>query len=359
MNIEEYLKKFEVVTKDPSLDAMQFFMKEFGNPHKRTKFIHVAGTNGKGSVCEMINNILVKAGYKVGKYISPHLIRYNERITINNIEITDKEISDILEKVAEKVEVYNNTHNVHVKEFEVITTLALIYFAEKECDFVVLETGIGGTYDCTNIADGMISIITNIGFDHIDILGDTIEEITENKAGIIKNNQDTIMCYQGKVTDMIKGICKEKNNTLHIVNEKDITNYLFDEEFQSINYKEYKNIKINLKGKCQIYNTAMALECVNILKQKGYNIPNDAVENGLKTVIHKARFEILKNKPKVIFDGGHNKNAIKNLIETINMYYHDKQIVYIVSSLKTKDYKEIVKIITEDKKRNFYIYNRQ
>lgn len=142
MNIEEYLSKFAVVTREPTLDAMKYFMEEFGNPHKKTKFIHIAGTNGKGSVCEMINNILVNAGYKVGKYISPHLVKYNERIAINNKEITDGEISEILERISKKVDIYNSTHDIKVKEFEVVTTLALIYFAENNCDFVVLETGL-------------------------------------------------------------------------------------------------------------------------------------------------------------------------------------------------------------------------
>ena len=142
MNIEEYLKNFDAVTKDPTLDAMKYFMKEFGNPHKKTKFIHIAGTNGKGSVCEMINNVLVNAGYTVGKYISPHLIKYNERITVNNVKITDKEMSDILEEISVKVEEYNKVHEVPVKEFEIITTLALVYYARKKCDFVVLETGL-------------------------------------------------------------------------------------------------------------------------------------------------------------------------------------------------------------------------
>lgn len=354
MNIEEYLKKFDAVTKDPSLDAMKFFMEEFGNPQKKTKFIHIAGTNGKGSVCEMINNILVNAGYKVGKYISPHLIKYNERITINNIEITDEEISDMLQEISEKVDIYNKMHEVPVKEFEVITTLALIYFARQKCDFVVLETGLGGTYDCTNIADGIISIITNIGLDHVDILGNTIEEITNQKAGIIKENNDTIMCNQEKVTDIIKENCKEKQNTLHLIKKEDVTNYLFNEDYQMIDYKEHKNIKINLKGKCQIYNAAIALECINVLKDKGYEIKEDAVRKGLSTVIHKARFETIRNNPKVIFDGGHNENAINNLRTTIDMYYPKKQKVYIVSILKTKDYKKVIEILSKDKNGIFF-----
>ncbi len=358
MNIEEYLKRFDSVTKDPTLDAMEFFMKEFGNPHKKTKFIHVAGTNGKGSVCEMINNILVNAGYRVGKYISPHLIKYNERITVNNVEITDKEMSDILEQIAEKVDIYNQKHKTPVKEFEVVTTLALIYFAKKDCDFVVLETGMGGTYDCTNIVDSMISIITEIGLDHMSILGNTIEEIAENKAGIIKQNSDTVICYQEKVMEIIRSTCKEKNSTLHIINEEDIRNYSFNEDYQQIDYKNHKNININLKGKCQIYNAAIAMQTMDILNEKGYDIKKEDIEKGLSTVIHKARFETLSNNPKIIFDGGHNEDAINNLMNTINMYYPDKQKVYILSSLTTKDYKTVVKILTKDSKRCVFLYNR-
>ncbi len=349
MNIEEYLKNFDAVTKDPTLDAMEYFMQEFGNPHKKTKFIHIAGTNGKGSVCEMINNILVNAGFTVGKYISPHLIKYNERITVNNVEITDKEMSDILEQIAEKVKKYNKEHEIPVKEFEIVTTLALIYYAKKNCDLVVLETGLGGIDDCTNIADGMISIITDIGYDHMDILGKTIKEITEKKAGIIKQNNDTIMNYQNEVTDIIAKTCEEKNNKLHIINKEDITNYSFDEDYQRIDYKRHKNICINLKGKCQIYNAAIAMECIDLLRQKGYEIKEEAVEKGLRTVIHKARFELLEKSPRIIFDGGHNENAINNLRNTINQYYPEKQKVYIVSILKTKDYKTVIKILTEDK----------
>lgn len=217
----------------------------------------------------------------------------------------------------------------------------------------------GGIDDCTNIAEGLISIITSIGLDHMDILGKTIEEIAEKKAGIIKPNNDTIMCYQGKVTKIIEATCKEKKNTLHVINPKDITNYYFNGENQEIDYKNYKNIEINLKGKCQIYNTAEVLECINILKEQGYDIKEDAIRQGLKTTIHKARFEIIKDNPKIIFDGGHNEDAINNLKETLEMYYPNEQKVYILSSLKTKDYKTVVKILTRDKNRNIFLYNRK
>ena len=349
MDIEEYLSKFAVVTKNPTLDAMKYFMTEFDNPHKKIKFIHIAGTNGKGSVCEMINNILVKSGYTTGKYISPHLIKYNERISVNNKEITDEEISNLLEKIAPKVEIYNSTHETKVKEFEVVTTLALIYFAEKKCDFVVLETGLGGIDDCTNIADGMISVITDIGFDHMDILGDTIEKITEKKAGIIKKNADTVMYFQEKSTDIVEKTCKKNNNILHLADLGKIKNYSYDADFQKMDYKNHKDIKINLKGKCQTYNAALALECIDILRKKGYDISEKAIQEGLSTVIHKARFEKLGENPTIIYDGGHNENAIKNLRKMVNQYYEKDEKIYIVSILKSKDYKTVIKLLAEEK----------
>lgn len=283
-----------------------------------------------------------------GKFISPHLIKYNERISVNNINIKDEEISMILEKIASKVDIYNNTHDIKVKEFEIITTIALIYFAEKKCDFVVLETGLGGRDDCTNIVNGEISIITDIGLDHMDILGKTIEEITNIKAGIIKENNDTIMYNQEIVREIIEETCKIKNNELHLIEERDITNYSFDREFQKIDYKEHKNILISLKGKCQIYNASLCLECIDVLRKKGYKIDEEAVKQGLKTVVHKARFEKINEKPEIIFDGGHNENAIKNVKKMINQYYSNNEKIYIVSILKSKDYKTVVKLLTED-----------
>lgn len=237
-----------------------------------------------------------------GKYISPHLINYNERISVNNINITNEEIERFLEKIAPKVDKYNESHETKVKEFEVITTLALIYFAEKKCDFVVLETGLGGRDDCTNIADGEVSIITDVGLDHMDILGKTIEEITEIKAGIIKENKHTVMYEQKIVSDIIKEKCKEKNNTLHFAELSKICNYTYNKDFQKMDYKEYKDILINLKGECQTKNAILALETMDILKKQGHKIEENAIKSGLKTVIHKARFEKIRNIPEVIFD---------------------------------------------------------
>ena len=222
-----------------------------------------------------------------------------------------------------------------------------------------LRQDFGGIYDCTNIVDGLVSIITDIGFDHMDILGDTIEKITENKAGIIKEGNDSVIYFQENITNIIEKKCKEKNNNFHLADKKQIKNYLLDKEIQKIDYKTHKDILINLKGKCQIFNTILCLECVDILREKGYGIDEETVREALKTIVHKARFETLNRVPKMIFDGGHNENAIKNLKSTVNEYYPSERKVYIVSILKSKDYKTAIKLLTEEKKSIFIFTNRK
>ena len=172
IDIEEYLANFYKGTKKPSLDGMQYFMEEYNNFQNEMKFIHIAGTNGKGSCTEMISNILINQGYKVGKFISPHLIRYNERISINGCEISDEEMSDLIEELIPKIDKYNKTNYTNITLFELITIMALLYFYRNNVDFVVLETGLGGLYDCTNIiSNPLASIITSVGYDHMHILG--------------------------------------------------------------------------------------------------------------------------------------------------------------------------------------------
>jgi len=354
LNIEEYLANFDKFTKDPTLEAMEYIMSKFNNPHKKIKCIHVAGTNGKGSVCEMLNNCLIKAGYKVGKFISPHLITFNDGICINNEQITDTEVEEILLPLSKIIEEYNESHEIPVKWFEVITSLVFIYFYKKQCDFVVLETGLGGTLDCTNIVEPLISVITKIGYDHMDILGNTIQEIAAQKAGIIKENSNTVFVNQKEVLDVIQEQCRKKNNKLYLIEPEDIMNFTYDKNIQKFDYKNYKNIEINLKGKVQTKNAAECLEVLNILKEKGFDIPESAIREGLKTVVHRARMERINQYPAIIFDGGHNEGAIQNLKQNINQYFSDKKRVYIISILQTKDHSTIVKELSEDNQAIFY-----
>ena len=356
-NIDEFLNKFDKFTKDPTLEAMEFLLSKFDNPHQKLRIIHVAGTNGKGSVCEMLNNCLINAGFKTGKFVSPHLIKFNDGITINNKEILDDDIKDILIPLSKYIDEYNSCHTIPVKWFEVITSLVFIYFYKNNCDFVVLETGLGGLTDCTNVAKSMVSIITSIGLDHVDILGDTIYKIAENKAGIIKDNSDTIVINNPEILPIFEKVCKDKNSNLHIVDTNNIDNYEKLDNLQKFDYKNFKNIPVNLKGKIQITNACECLECIEILRNKGFNISNQAVCSGLSTVIHPARYETLSTDPEIIFDGGHNENAIENLKNNIRDYYSNKKRLYIISLLETKDFTTIIKQLSDDKDAIFFFTN--
>lgn len=355
MNVNEYLNNFFKGTKNPSLDAMEYFVKEYNNFEEEMSFIHVAGTNGKGSCVEMISNILAKQGYKVGKFISPHLIRYNERISINGVEITDEEMVELIMELQPKIEKYNKTKNIPVTFFELETIMSLLYFYRKKVDFVVLETGLGGLYDCTNIiSNPLVSVISSIGYDHMHILGRTLEEISYQKAGIVKQNSSTVIIEQEEsVNEIFKNVCKEKNNELHLINKKEIKNYKVDNTYQYFDYQKYKNIAINLKGKKQVENACLCIETISILNSLGYLISEKAIREGLKTVIHKARMETLSDNPLIIFDGAHNEPAIKNLKDMVEMYYNNKKVTYIISILKRKDYKKMLDVLLKNKNANF------
>lgn len=349
MEVEAYLKKFYAGTKDPSLTAIQYLMEEFGNPQKSLNFIHIAGTNGKGSITEMLSNILTKAGYRTGKFMSPHLIQYNERMAINNKNISDQEMETLILELEPKIKKYNQNHEAKITLFELETAMAILYFYRNHCDFVVLEAGLGGLYDCTNMVQADISIISSIGYDHMNILGNTLEEIAVQKAGIIKENGNTIFVKQEKmVNQIIENACKERKNVLHMVNPNDISKISFQEDLTKFTYLDHENIEINLKGFKQIQNAAICLECVEILKNKNYKIAEQAVREALKTVVHKGRFEMILKNPKIIFDGAHNEPAIENLKNSIHLYYKKAPKVFIISIFDTKDYRKILQQLLQE-----------
>lgn len=349
MDINQYLSSFFKGTKEPSLEAMKYFMEKLEHPEETVKFVHIAGTNGKGSVVEMLSTVLEKAGYRVGEFVSPHIIRYNERIRINHKEISDEELEELINQLQPIIQTYNQEHKVPVTLFELETTMAILYFAKKQCEIVILETGLGGLYDCTNIVNPLLSIITSVSYDHMNILGNTLEEIAVQKAGIIKENSETICISQTpEIDNVIAKTCKNKKNILHMIQKENLKNIEYCMDFQSFDYQDRKQIQINLKGEKQIENASIVIEAIDVLKRKGYIISEEHVRQGLKTVIHKARFEKIYDNPTIIFDGGHNEAAIQNLKKTVNQYYEKKKKIYIFSILKTKDYKTVIKELMED-----------
>lgn len=357
MDIEKYLNNFYKGTKEPSLDAMKYFMDCYDNFEKNMKFIHIAGTNGKGSCTKIISNILSEQGYKVGKFLSPHLVRYNERISINGIEISNEEMAELIEELAPKIKEYNNTHKANITLFELETTMALLYFYRNNVDIVALETGLGGLYDCTNIiTKPLVSIITSVGFDHMHILGNTLPEIAYQKAGIIKPNSDTVIFKETpEIDNVFIHECNNKNNTIHIITKNDITNYSYDSDFQYFAYKTLDDLSINLKGKIQIQNAAMCLEAIFILQNKGFMISIDNIKKGLKTVINKGRMETINTSPLIIYDGAHNEPAIINLRDMIDMYYKNYKKIFIVSILKRKDYKKMLELLSQNNNSTFIL----
>ena len=357
-NVEEYLNNFFKGTKKPSLSAMKYFINEYNHFEKEMKFIHIAGTNGKGSCTEMISNILIKQGYKVGKFLSPHLIKYNERISINGKDISDRELVKLIEELEPLINEYNRVNKVDITLFELETIMALLYFYRNKVDFVVLETGLGGLYDCTNIITRpLVSIISSISYDHVNILGNSLEEIAIQKAGIIKENSHTVVFDNiQEVNNIFINTCKEKNNKLHLIKKSDIQNYKYDANYQYFDYKELKDIRVNLKGIVQVNNAAICIECMRILNDLNYRVSEESIKQGLSTVVHRGRMEEIYKNPLIIYDGGHNEQAINNLKNTIKMYYKNYKKVFIISILKRKDYHKMLELLIKDDEDSTFIF---
>ena len=293
-------------------------LKRLHNPEKKLKCIHVTGTNGKGSVCAMLSSILTDADYKVGMYTSPHLKRFNERIRVNNKLISDKDIVSYYLKV--KPHITNQTF------FEITTSMAFLYFFEKKVDFVVLEVGLGGRLDSTNVITPLISIITNIGIEHTEHLGNTLEKIASEKAGIIKRNVPVVTSAKGVALDTIKNISNKKNSKLFIIN------------------KIKKKIKLNnLKGNFQLLNAAIAEKAMEILKNN-YNIKINEknIINGLKNAKWPGRFQYIGKN--ILVDCAHNPDGFKILVKELkNIHY--KKLILVVGFSNDKDIKTISKVI--------------
>lgn len=354
ITLDTYLDSFKQTTDFPSLDGTLYLLNSLDNPHKKLKFIHVAGTNGKGSIVEMLNNILINSNLKVGKFISPHLIRANESICINNTQIDNSSLPFYINKFTEVEKKFIKKYNRTFTRFEIITALAIDYFYKNNTDIVILEVGLGGLFDCTNVITPIVSVFGSISFDHTQILGNSLEEIAIQKGGIIKENSKSVIFNQ-EATKYIQKIADGKNNTLKVIYENEISNYSFDKDYQ---YFEYEGIKykINLKGKKQIENTTTVLNVINILRENNFNIANDTILNSLSNIIHPGRFETINKSPLVIFDGAHNDNALSNFMEATNSLYKDIDKTFIVSIIKTKDYQKMINTLFNNYPNSTFIF---
>ena len=328
----------------PGLERISELCSALGNPQDSLKFIHVAGTNGKGSFCSMISSALTRAGLKVGVYTSPYITRFNERMRVGNECIPDSTLAELTERIKPIADAMKDKPT----EFELITAIAFDYFSKEGVDVVVLECGMGGRLDSTNvIKSSVLSVITGIALDHTAFLGDTVEKIAYEKAGIIKNN--TPVLYGGdddSAAAVIEAEAIKKGSPFGRTDYKKLKVSSVTLDGSVFSYRERKDISISLLGTYQPKNASLVLDALDLIAPHFPSLTEDAIRRGLNTARWPARFEIISEDPTVIFDGAHNAQGIKSAVESIRTYFGKEKVIVITGVLSDKDYNDIAKEIS-------------
>ena len=339
MNLNEALDFIQSVcwlgTK-PGLERISELLSRLGDPHKELKFVHITGTNGKGSVAAMLTATLNAAGYNVGRFTSPHLRFYNERINVAGKDISDEDLCRLAEEMKPAVEGMMEKPT----EFELWTAMAMCYFKQRNCDIVVLEVGLGGRLDSTNVIPAPeVAVITNLALEHTEYLGDTIAKIAFEKAGIIKPGCDVVLYGQSEeAQNVIRTKCTECGCSLTITDDTRQELHESTLEGQVFSYRERKNLRLRLIGTYQYKNAAVALDAIDVLNKRGFAISEQAVVEGFANVIWPGRFEVLRHDPLVIVDGAHNPNGVEELAKCLNTYLPGKKVTFLMGVLADKDY---------------------
>ena len=328
----------------PGLKRMEWMMERLEFPDKKLKAIHVGGTNGKGSTVTYLRCILKNSGYNVGTFTSPYIEQFNERISVNGQSINDEDLVKLVNVIRPLADQLEETELGGPTEFEVITAMAFYYFAEVHpVDVVLFEVGLGGRFDSTNIIQPMASIITNIGLDHTNILGNSYEEIAFEKAGIIKENTPVFIAVQQEgALQVIKNQANEKNAPILVLDEE-----FFISGYQSMtkgeqfsvgsNFESLADLEIKMLGKHQTENASLAVVALQYLnEQKHLSVDEQAIRNGLRAAYWPGRFEVLSEKPLVIIDGAHNDEGVSKLVESLTSRYADRSIHIVFAALKDK-----------------------
>lgn len=321
----------------PGLDRIITLCHALGNPQKDLTFIHVAGTNGKGSFCAMTASILQAAGYRTGLFTSPYIRTFNERMVVDGEMISKEELAELTAFVRPIADGMTDKPT----EFELITAIAFLYFQRHGCVVVVLETGMGGRLDATNVIEApLLTVITGIGLDHTAFLGNTIDDIAAEKAGIIKQNVPIVFGGDDGA-EVIAATAKEKKAPYWQVDYAPLTVHDYTLDGTVFDYADYKNVTVSLLGTYQPRNAAVVLTAVDALRGLGLAIPDEAVRQGLSVVTWSGRFEILSRDPLVIFDGAHNAQGIAAAVDSIRRYFGDRKVLVLTGVLQDKDYRAI------------------
>ncbi|MGL6199302.1 MAG: bifunctional folylpolyglutamate synthase/dihydrofolate synthase [Lachnospiraceae bacterium] len=325
------------------IERIRDLLERLGNPQNELKFVHIGGTNGKGSVAAMLSTVFVEAGYKTGLFISPYVHRFNERIQINGQLISDSALLSLITDIR----VFASQSREQPTEFEQITAAAFRYFAQQQCDIVVLEVGMGGRLDATNVISKPEAVVlTSISLDHTVELGDTIEKIAEEKSAIIKQDCTVVSdLHADAVERIIINRCNEMNASLKITDHSLIHSKGRDDRQQYFDYGEYQDLSIPLLGDYQLHNAALVINTIEAMIKKGWQINRDAIRRGLHNVCCVGRFEIINRFPTFVVDCGHNPECAQAIVRNLTMYYPNKKFVFIIGVLADKNYKGIFDIL--------------
>ncbi len=318
------------------LSRTEELLQRIGNPEKQLNYIHVAGTNGKGSTAAILASVLREAGFVTGLYTSPYLYRYQERIRVNGAEISDEELSSIVEFLQPAVAGMTDRPT----EFEMGTCIAFEHFHRKHCDIVVLEVGLGGKLDSTNVIKAPeVAVITNIGLDHMAQLGNTVEEIARTKGGIIKQGCPTVIYPQkASVMQVLEEICVREKSKLVQADFSKVEAHHHDFDGQVFSWNGLSELTMPLLGSHQLNNAAVALTAIYAMREKGWSVSEAAIRNGLSNVSWPGRFEVLSRNPVYIMDGGHNPQCVDALVNTLRDYCPNRNMTFLVGVLADKDY---------------------
>ena len=349
MNYEEARAFLDEVGKTGSvlgLESMKELLKRLENPQNQLKFIHISGTNGKGSELAFLSEILTEAGYRTGRYISPTLYSYRERIQVDGEWIDRESLAHYVAVVKEAIEAIEADGLSVPTVFEVETAISFLYFCDKKCDIVMLETGMGGTLDATNVVKTTIlEVIASIGMDHMGFLGNTLGEIAANKAGIIKPDTCVVSAKQEPEAEtVIRQVSEQMHAQLSMVDPEQLSEVQYGYEKQSFTYKNWKNVEITLAGTYQIVNAALALEAVEALRKLGYALSEEQVRTGMKRATWRGRFSVIHKNPGVVIDGAHNPAAATVLRASLETYFKGKKLYYIFGVFADKDYEKVIEI---------------
>lgn len=337
----------------PGLERITALCAALGDPQKKLRFIHVAGTNGKGSTSAMLASILQSAGYRTGLYTSPYIRTFCERIRIDGENIPQNVLANLTERIRPIADAMADKPT----EFELITALAFAYFAEQGCDVVVLEVGLGGRLDSTNVIENtVLSIITGIDFDHTALLGNTIEEIAKEKAGIIKSGRPVLFGGgKGAAYDTVLGVALEKNAPFWCVDRSSYKEREATLAGTRFDYSHYTDLRLPLLGAYQPYNATLVLTAIDLLNEGGFSVDEDAVRRGLSSVRWPARFELLSQDPIIIYDGGHNPEGVRAAVESIKAYFGNQRVNILSGVMADKDKGEMIETVKEVAARAFAV----